>query len=166
VQLYRQALRMDGKFHMSRRYWGATLGDARWQISYPLRRLGQEDEAAEYARAAVKQEASPAARAALGDALRDIGDPAGAREQYRLAADNVQRLVAQKPKNMPARAQLADLYRRLGELSVRTRDLAAAKAWFTKELEVWTTWEKHGVSNSFRERQLVEATRRLGRLGA
>jgi tetratricopeptide (TPR) repeat protein len=153
VKAYTQVL--SSRAYPGRAPVNPTITDARWQISYPLRRLGRRQEALEAALRSVTERPVANAYNAAGDAQLDLGRPEAALEQYRMALAAAERRAS---------AVLAGTYGHLGRYYESTRDWQAAREWYGKAHGVWANWTKAGgVSNPFVIRSEREMARAVAR---
>ncbi|HUQ92664.1 MAG TPA: serine/threonine-protein kinase [Bryobacteraceae bacterium] len=143
-----------------------TITNARWQISYPLRRIGRHQEGLEQALRSVSEKPIEIEDAynAVGDAQLDLKRPEAALEYYRKALAVTETFLAEKPKNMYLRAKAAGTYDRLGRYYEKMQDWQSARAWYTKAHGLWANWtQPGGISNPFvvrREREMAQAVAR------
>ena len=140
----------------SRMYPGPPWGwmkDARWGISYPLRKLGKTHEALQQAQQGVTEarpESIADAHRAVADALMDLGRKEAALEEYRAAVAAAEKRASSLPKNMVVRAALAWHYDALGRYFEIGGDWRSAKDWYAKAHALWRDWSKAGgVLNPF-----------------
>jgi tetratricopeptide (TPR) repeat protein len=139
---------------------------ARWQISYPLRKLGRRHEALQAAMEAAAAPGPPSVNAqlAVGDAELDLGRREAALAHYRTALALAEKRAADAPKNLRARAELADTYQRLGAHYEALRDGSSAGEWQEKAHGVWESWaSRGGISNAFVIRKQRETAQALAR---
>jgi tetratricopeptide (TPR) repeat protein len=129
------------------------MRDARWGISYPLRKLGKTHEALQQAQQSVTEappEVIADAHKAVADALMDLGRKEAALEEYRAAVAAAEKRASSVPKNMVVRANLARHYDALGRHFELARDWRSAREWYSKAHTLWRDWSKAGgVLNPF-----------------
>jgi non-specific serine/threonine protein kinase/serine/threonine-protein kinase len=165
VAAYREALSREEHLPPRISAFGAYF-EPRWQISYPLRKLGMRSEALQQARQALERRLSVAAHLAVGDAELDLGNRPAALEHYRLALAMAEKQVAAVPRDMVLRDQLGRAYQRLGNYHETANDLRAARDWYEKALDVWRGWTKYGISSPYNVRREREAARMIARCEA
>ena len=143
-------------------YTGVMM--ARWQISHPLRRLGQSQEALHEALTAINERDGFQERAAAAAAHMDLGNQAEALAHYRRSLDFAEREASAAPRNMMARAHLGMALERMGSFFEASRDSRTACEWYAKALNLWSNWTAAGgVSNPFvkrSKRQMAQAVAR------
>jgi tetratricopeptide (TPR) repeat protein len=147
IEIYRKAL------EYTKAAWFMSSIDAQWKITYAMRKLGRQQEALEQARRAVESNDSTGARLALAEALAASHDEEAAGEQFRTAIGRAQSRVAEHPRYMPLRAELADAHERTGRFYAMAANWASAREHFEKALEIWRTWPQFGISNPYRLRR-------------
>jgi tetratricopeptide (TPR) repeat protein len=136
------------------RHWNPGYANPHTAIAYPLRKLGRRKEALAELQKALELErknstASSLTHNEMGDLLLDMGDRAGALEQYRRAVAIAENVVEKKPRVMPYRQDLADCYERLGAFHAGAREWDQAREWYGKSLVVWKEWTQWGVSSPY-----------------
>jgi tRNA A-37 threonylcarbamoyl transferase component Bud32 len=143
------------------------IQDARWQITYPLRKLGRKQEALDQALASIRERPAVGAHLAAGDAELDIGTRDAALEQYRKALGIAEKRATGAPKNMRWRFELAQVYDHLGRYYESTHEWESAWNWYSKAHAVWAKWtEAGGVSNRFVIRSERETAQAVARCAA
>jgi tetratricopeptide (TPR) repeat protein/predicted Ser/Thr protein kinase len=151
IELYRKAL------EDTKPGWLMSSIDAQWKITYPMRKLGRHQEALEQARRAVESNSSSGARLALAEALAANREQAAAADQFRQAIDRAGMRVAEHPRHMPLRVELADACERAGRFYAASRNWQAAHEHYGKALEIWRTWPHFGAPNPYRLRRERQA---------
>jgi tetratricopeptide (TPR) repeat protein len=140
-----------------RQNWRKELATARWQLAQTLDRLKRREEAFLQARQSLELLDSAQARITLGDLMLGAGDRNGAMQEYQRALSSAEARVAEKPRMMPWRNELADIYERIARWHERAGDFLRASTWQKKSLAIWKEWPKWGVSSSYDQQRLRQA---------
>ncbi len=145
-------------------------------ISYPLRKLGDQAGALKYlhlaqeiqqailakdpVRTPVRQDAL-ATYNLLGDLRLQAKDMTGAMEQYRAAVIIAEAIATSQPTDVYPRRDLADCYERYATwfrllatdpktaATDRLRHWREARTWYQKQLAVWESWSNYAVSSVY-----------------
>lgn len=106
----------------------------------------------------------------LGDVARDAAETQASAEHFRLALQNAQERIAEKPLAISLRQGLADCYEGLGKYhatlaahtGARAEDQIAhwrqARDWYQKSLETLNEWARLTRSNNYSARLAQAAT--------
>jgi tetratricopeptide (TPR) repeat protein/tRNA A-37 threonylcarbamoyl transferase component Bud32 len=144
-----------------------VISRARWELSVPLRKLGQKHEALETAIQGEKETPNTYSHIAAGDAYLDLGRRESALASYRAAIEAAEGFVKWAPKNMVAKADAASAYTAMGRLAEAGADWKAARMWYGKAHDVWVGWAKAGgVSSAAIQRRERDVAGMLARAEA
>jgi hypothetical protein len=148
-----------------RQNWRKDLANARWQLAQTLDRLNRREEALLQARQSLGLLESTHARNTLADLMLGAGDRDGAMQEYQRALSFAEARVAAKPRMMPWRNELADIYERIARWHERAGDFLTASTWHKKSLAMWKEWPKWGVSSSYDQQRLRQAEKAVTTCG-
>ncbi len=144
-------------------------------LAYPAMRLGRLDQvrrdlaealhildesAAKDPRRALLQSDRVQAYVMLGDLELRSRNLRAAEGDYRTAADLGERVAADHPF-LERLAYLSICYERLGAFYRSQGKWREARDWYVKSLQIWTDWNKHGVSSVFDARRRTEVAKAL-----
>jgi len=144
---------------------GSRSPGCRVFIGSALRRLHRLPEAIAAGKEAIQAGPSVFAYSELGDTLLAAGDRRAAEQAYRDGLALAESEVKLKPRNMPSRCDLADVYERLGAFHAAAGDRQQAHDWYVKSLEVWNSWTQYGVSSVYDQRRRAAAEREAKKYG-
>lgn len=136
----------------------------RWQICYPLLRLGKNEEARQHAIKAVEESPTAQAYLALADSQIAMGMSEEALTSFRLAQKTAENRASETPKYMRARAELAEVYEKLARFHEGKEQWQVAHDFYSKAHGLWANWTASGgVMNPFvvrKEREIAQAVAR------
>ncbi len=135
----------------------------RWQafnrtgLAWVLSHSGRHGEAVEELKKAIaiqemclrKDPTDRLFRQELAVMLRALGSETGSEDDLRRSLEMLTPLWQANPRQLSVLRDLADTYEALGSYQARRGDWPAARSWFARSLELWSSWPTIAVSSRY-----------------